>query len=46
MAKEISIKPGPSPDQTRGFPSTQPPKPNTGQPSSPPPKPPIQPPKK
>ena len=40
MTKDIKIKPGPGPDETRGFPSSVPPKPNTGQPSStPPPKP-------
>lgn len=37
MSKDIQIKPGPVPDQTRGMPSSQPPKPNTGSPASTPP---------
>ena len=47
MSKTIIIKPGPGPNETKGFPASTPPKPNTGQPvSTPPPKPPTNPPKK
>jgi len=36
MSKEkIIIKPAPPPDQTRGYPGTPPPKPNTATPANP-----------
>ena len=37
MSKDRETKPAPKPGETRGFPASQPPKPNTGQPSSTPP---------
>lgn len=47
MAKEIIITPPPGPGETKGFPASAPPRPNTGQPAtSPPPKPIANPPKK
>ncbi len=46
MSKDREIKPGPKPDETRGMPSSQPPRPNTGTPASNPPKPPATSPKK
>jgi hypothetical protein len=39
MSKET--KPSPKPNETRGYPGSQPPKPNTGQPTSTPPNQPI-----
>lgn len=37
MSKVKETKPAPKPDETRGFPASNPPKPNTGQPSTTPP---------
>ena len=46
MSNDREIKPGPKPDETRGMPSSQPPRPNTGSPASTPPQQPISTPKK
>ncbi|MEJ7680705.1 MAG: hypothetical protein WKG06_23200 [Segetibacter sp.] len=45
MSKDRIIKPNPKPNETKGFPASNPPKPQTGSPSSPPPQQPIQTPK-
>lgn len=46
MSKDKIIKPAPGPSETRGYPASNPPKPQTGSPSSPPPQVPAQTPKK
>lgn len=46
MSNGIDKKPLPNPGDKKGFPSSQPPKPNTGQPSTTPPKNPVPKPKK
>lgn len=46
MSKDREIKPAPKPDETRGMPASQPPRPNTSSPAPNPPKQPVTTPKK